>query len=375
MSKIIINTEIYDGAKIIKRGFLRFSKCIENINNMEKFHFHENDIKITVPSNSFIIPGFINLNAQGGYNFDIMKASKGKIDNFTYFLRKEGITSIFPTLVPQSKQALDEALVNIKKASKTNPMIKGIHLKGPFINPHLCTNQQKKFILPANLNLVKHWQKEAGGLIKLVTFAPENSNSAFEAGLHNLGITLSVGYSNQSFYHMYKGKTLASHVTNLYNHQSQLKGNDPGVSGYALLTPPVIAGIIPDGLHVSPEMIKLAYTLKGPKGLEIITNSAQEKKENKIKLASLLKPNKKIKTNKNSMNKPILKFIEAFRNIQKFTGISREKTVLMSSVNQAHEFGLEDVGVLKPGKKSNFNILDKKQNLIKNFLGGEEIEN
>ncbi|WP_143786943.1 amidohydrolase family protein, partial [Oenococcus oeni] len=70
----------------------------------------------------------------------------------------------------------------------------------------------------------------------------------------------------------------------------------------------------------------------------------------------------------------VLKYILAFRNIQKFTGASIEEAVLMTSVNQAREFGLNDVGSLEVGKRANFNLLNSDQDLLENFLDGDGLK-
>ncbi|PNB52766.1 N-acetylglucosamine-6-phosphate deacetylase, partial [Pseudomonas sp. GW456-E7] len=49
----------------------------------------------------------------------------------------------------------------------------GIHLEGPFVSHKRAGAQPKEWIRPSDVALFKKWQQEAGGLIKIVTLAPE----------------------------------------------------------------------------------------------------------------------------------------------------------------------------------------------------------
>ena len=50
---------------------------------------------------------------------------------------------------------------------------------------------------------------------------------------------------------------------------------------------------------------------------------------------------------------------QAFRNVIEFTGCSIEDAVLMTSVNQAEEFGLNNKGVLAVGKDADFVVMNE----------------
>ncbi|AWW98914.1 N-acetylglucosamine-6-phosphate deacetylase [Oenococcus oeni] len=379
MAKLIKNIDIYTGVGVVKNGFLRFSNKIEEIGEAKAFVTKGDDQVITVPKGAIIVPGFIDVHTHGGYGFDTMDADVDGLNRFMENLRREGLTSVFPTTITQTKDNIKKALVSVAEAAKNNSMIRGIHLEGPFINANMNGAQPAEYVIRPDLALFKNWQKDADGLIKLVTYAPEKSGSAFEAGLHNMGVVLSAGHTNQSYFKMNKGQTLASHVTHLYNRQSQLEGREPGVTGYGVLTPSIKVEVIADGVHVSPEMIKLAYQLKGAKNIEVITDSMRAKgqKENEVSELGgqkVIVKNGAARLENGHLAGSVLKYILAFRNIQKFTGASIEEAVLMTSVNQAREFGLNDVGSLEVGKRANFNLLNSDQDLLENFLDGDGLK-
>jgi N-acetylglucosamine-6-phosphate deacetylase len=62
-------------------------------------------------------------------------------------------------------------------------------------------------------------------------------------------------------------------VTHLFNAMSQLTAREPGVVGAALDDERLFAGIICDGHHVDPSILRVAIRCKGPDRLMLITDA------------------------------------------------------------------------------------------------------
>ncbi|MGL4820576.1 MAG: amidohydrolase family protein, partial [Bacilli bacterium] len=69
----------------------------------------------------------------------------------------------------------------------------------------------------------------------------------------------------------------------------------------------------------------------------------------------------------------VLRMDEAFRNIMTFTGCSVHEAVLMTSVNQAKEFGLTSKGGIHPGKDADFLMMDENYMLHVTFAQGRKV--
>jgi N-acetylglucosamine-6-phosphate deacetylase len=52
-----------------------------------------------------------------------------------------------------------------------------------------------------------------------------------------------------------------------------LEHREPGLPGALLTAPELAVGIIPDGVHVHPAIVALAWKAKGPKRLNIVTDA------------------------------------------------------------------------------------------------------
>ena len=273
-----------------------------------------------------------------------------------------------------------EATKNIKAAAEKNPIIQGIHLEGPFISVNYKGAQDASYIQKPDAAVLKHWNELSGNRIKIVTYAPEEADTEFEDWCLSNGIVPSAGHSNATYDQLCCCR--ACHVTHLYNAQRGLNHREPGVTGYGLLTEGVKAEMICDGIHIKPKMVYMAYKVKGSDGIELVTDSMRAKgmPEGKSELGgqTVYVKDGTARLEDGTIAGSVLTYIDAFRNIMKFTGASLQEAVQMSSGNQAKEFGLTQKGEITVGKDADFVILENSQDgnyeLKKTISMGEIIE-
>ena len=273
-----------------------------------------------------------------------------------------------------------EATKNIKAAAEKNPIIQGIHLEGPFISVNYKGAQDASYIQKPDAAVLKHWNELSGNRIKIVTYAPEEADTEFEDWCLANGIVPSAGHSNATYDQLCGCR--ACHVTHLYNAQRGLNHREPGVTGYGLLTDGVKAEMICDGIHIKPKMVYMAYKVKGSDGIELITDSMRAKgmPEGKSELGgqTVYVKDGTARLEDGTIAGSVLTYIDAFRNIMKFTDASLKEAVQMSSGNQAKEFGLTQKGEITVGKDADFVILENSQDgnyeLKKTISMGEIIE-
>ncbi|CKF22304.1 N-acetylglucosamine-6-phosphate deacetylase [Streptococcus pneumoniae] len=154
-----------------------------------------------------------------------------------------------------------------------------------------------------------------------------------------------------------------THATHLYNQMRGLHHREPGVVGHVLLNPDVMVEVITDGIHIHPDMVKLAYKLKGPKKVSVITDAMRAKglEDGLYELGGqpVHVKDGSARLEDGTLAGSILKMDQAFRNVIEFTGCSIEDAVLMTSVNQAEEFGLNNKGALAVGKDADFVVMNE----------------
>ncbi|MBU8880360.1 N-acetylglucosamine-6-phosphate deacetylase [Bacillus sp. FJAT-29790] len=362
--------------KIINQKIVEFGS-IENLDLKEEFEIVE------VPSNCKAIPGFIDVHIHGVAGADVMDATEEALETMANALPGEGTTSFLATTMTQSSTAIEEALENAGNyiCSQQTPgkaEIIGIHLEGPFVNQKRAGAQPMNYIIDPNLENFIKWNRLAKENIKLVTLAPE-----LPGGLEMVkylkanGIIASIGHSDATYEEVVDSISAGSnHTTHLFNQMRGLHHREPGVVGAAFLCDELKTEIIADGVHVRPEMVKLAYKQKGKEGIILITDAMRAKglKDGNYDLGGqdvTVKDGKAILRD-GTLAGSILKFGHAVKNILTFTGCSLEDAIEMASVNPAKQLNIIDrKGSIAVGKDADIVILDENLDVLMTFCRGK----
>ncbi|WP_034551245.1 N-acetylglucosamine-6-phosphate deacetylase [Carnobacterium funditum] len=371
-TSVLINATIYTGKEKIESGFIRFDKAILSIGEMTNFKEKEEDTIIDA-AGKIIVPGFIDVHSHGGYSWDSMDGNSEEINQMVHKMQKEGVTSYFATTMTQSYENIENAIVAIRNAAKKNPVIQGIHLEGPFVSVVFKGAQPEKYIETPDAKVMRKWNDLSGGMIRLVTYAPETSDAtAFEKYCVANNIVLSVGHSNATRAQLMDSK--ASHVTHLYNAQRGLHHREPGVTGHAFLAK-LYSEMIVDGYHIVPDMVNVAYQILGPDHIELITDSMRAKGmpdgESELGGQKVFVEDKQARLADGTLAGSVLEFQDAFKNMMAFTGCGIADAVKMSSVNQAKEFGLTKKGTLEIGKDADMVLFNQDLDLEETISFGE----
>ncbi|MFI8706252.1 N-acetylglucosamine-6-phosphate deacetylase [Bacillus sp. NPDC077411] len=360
-TQVVINAKIYTGHEVLESGFIRYTDQIQELGLMAQYVPQENETVHDIKGN-IMIPGMIDVHIHGGYDIDAMDANSDGLVTLGKQMLQEGVTTFFPTTMTQSSEAIEAALGAAKEAKEKGAHFEYIHLEGPYVSKKRAGAQPLEYIVPANIKQFKQWQAASGNLIKLVTYAPEEEGAReFEEYLVETGVIGTIGHTDATNEQLI-GRNII-HATHLYNQMRGLHHREPGVVGHVLLNPDVMVEVITDGIHIHPDMVKLAYKLKGAKKVSVITDAMRAKglADGLYELGGqpVIVKDGSARLEDGTLAGSILKMDEALRNVIAFTGCSIEEAVLMTSVNQAEEFGLVNKGVLETGKDADFVIMSE----------------
>ncbi|HDX9609405.1 TPA: N-acetylglucosamine-6-phosphate deacetylase [Bacillus toyonensis] len=358
-TQIVINAKIYTGQEVVENGFIRYAETIKEIGLMAQYVPQENETVFDA-TGKILIPGMIDVHIHGGYDIDAMDANSDGLVTLGKEMLKEGVTTYFPTTMTQAPEAIEAALSAAKEAKEKGAHFEYIHLEGPYVSKKRAGAQPLEHIVPANIEQFKQWQEASGNLIKLVTYAPEEEGALeFEQYLAETGVVGTMGHTDAIDAQLQNRNI--THATHLYNQMRGLHHREPGVVGHVLLNPDVMVEVITDGIHIHPDMVKLAYKLKGPKKVSIITDAMRAKglEDGLYELGGqpVHVKDGSARLEDGTLAGSILKMDQAFRNVIEFTGCSIEDAVRMTSVNQAEEFGLNNKGALAAGKDADFVVM------------------
>jgi N-acetylglucosamine-6-phosphate deacetylase len=212
-----------------------------------------------LPDGAWLAPGFIDCQVNGGG--DVLFNGEPTVDGIAAIAaahRKYGTTSLLPTLITDTQDKMRAALDAADKAAAINPSVAGIHVEGPFISPERPGVHNPAYIrppTPRDLELLTALRRG----VTVVTLAPECVPAGFIAALAKAGVRVSLGHSIAD-YRQAKAALAGglTGFTHLFNAMPQLSSRNPGPIAAALETPEAWFGMIVDGEHVAPVMLRLA---------------------------------------------------------------------------------------------------------------------
>ena len=142
--------------------------------------------------------------------------------------------------------------------SRADPEILGLHFEGPFLSPEKPGVHDPSMIrqpVDGDLELLTSLRP----LPTLVTLAPEQVPAGFIPALVRAGVRVSLGHSMATYARtknaLVEGMTGFTH---LFNAMRPLNSRDPGPIAAALEMHSIWFGMIVDGVHVDPAMLRLA---------------------------------------------------------------------------------------------------------------------
>lgn len=215
----------------------------------------------------YISLGGVDLQINGGLGLafpDLALKDLEKLHQICAYLWSVGVDEFMPTIVTTSVEKIHQSLEVIKvfkqfKNKDNEADILGVHLEGPFLNKDKKGAHPEEYLLPLNLENVKKVFNNYENIIKIITLAPElDTQGDVIPYLTDLGVVVSLGHSmataNEAKRAFDQG---ASMVTHAFNAMPSLHHREPGMLGEAIARTGIYCGLIADGKHVSPTMLKV----------------------------------------------------------------------------------------------------------------------
>ena len=231
------------------------------------------DLKVeALAAGDWLAPGFIDVQVNGGGDVLFNDAPTPEtIVTLVAAHRRFGTTSLLPTLITDSEEKMQAAHAAVEAMVGVKPSVLGIHLEGPFLSREKRGVHQANFLrdpAPADLDLLC---KDRKGVL-LVTLAPERVSEGFIRRLARSGARISLGHSMATYEETCAAMTEGlSGFTHLFNAMRPLASRDPGPIAAALESDQSWFGMIVDGYHVHPAMLRLA--LRGRSHPMLVTDA------------------------------------------------------------------------------------------------------
>ena len=212
-----------------------------------------------LPEGLWLAPGFIDTQVNGGGSILFNDTpTPDAIATIVRAHRKFGTTALLPTLITDVPETTAKAIRAVDEAAASMPGVIGIHLEGPFLSPERPgVHDPRRLRRPNDDDLAMITAKRRG--VTLVTLAPEQVPSGFVSALASAGVRVALGHSMATYLEtraaMADGLTGFTH---LFNAMRPLASREPGPVTAALENPAAWFGMIVDGVHVDPAVLRLA---------------------------------------------------------------------------------------------------------------------
>ncbi|MGL5042441.1 MAG: N-acetylglucosamine-6-phosphate deacetylase [Culicoidibacterales bacterium] len=379
MKTVLYNGQIILPDRIIKRGYVEMTAGkISRI--VEGDFLGNNDVDAVDVQGDFISPGFIDQHIHGSEGIDFMHASVAQIDVVKQALLREGTTGFLATTTTDSDAIIEQALVKLsgyQGDTKAGARMLGIHLEGPFLAKKYCGAQKVEQIIVADLAKMKRYVKAANGEIKLITYAPENADTAFTKYLVSQKICPSVGHSGASFAQISTHVSAGlRNVTHFHNASSGHDHRNPGVVSAGLYFNELMVEVIADGHHVHPDALKVIYRTKGANNICLITDSVlargMENGQYNLFGYAVTKTDQTIKLADGTLAGSIIHMNENIRRMMSFSGCLLHEAVKMASYNPAKQIGLlGERGYLAEGLNADIIVFDENITIQRSYMLGQ----
>jgi N-acetylglucosamine-6-phosphate deacetylase len=207
-----------------------------------------------------LTPGFVDLHGHGGggHSYDDgPEAIRAARD----LHRAHGTTRALVSLVTAPLETLERRAAMVADLVRTDADILGSHLEGPFLDPGHKGAHDETLLRPPTIDAVARLLDAGRGTVRQVTLAPElpGGMDAVRAVVAS-GAAAAVGHtaadSDAAAAAFDAGATILTHA---FNAMPGLHHRHPGPVGAATADPRVTLEVIADGVHLAPEIVRIAF--------------------------------------------------------------------------------------------------------------------
>lgn len=385
MSIILRNGTIYQPHQIIPQGDIWLENGRIKAISSEPIPNDGNASVIDVQG-QIISPGFIDLHIYGGGGASVMDATPEAIQTILRTHAQYGTTGMLVSTVTAEIPLLISALQAIDQTAQIpteetqGTKVLGVHLESCFLAPPKRGAHKLEWLQTPSIPLFQQLQAASGNRIKLMTIAPELAGAAeLIEYVWTQGVVASFGHTDADYDTAVAWIRKGMHIcTHLFNAMNGLGHRAPGGAGAFLTESAAMVQIIPDGVHVHPAALEVAYRAKGADKICLVTDSLMVAGTDITKFyffdrlakatdRACFLPDGTLAGSRLTMNRAVKLFHET-------TSATLHEALHMASLNPAKAIDLDQhKGSLEVGKDADVLVLDHDLNVHMTFVEGRLI--
>lgn len=221
----------------------------------------------------WLVPGFIDVHCHGGGGASFDDGAES-ISTALAVHRAHGTTRSLLSLVSAPLTAIEQRLQSIAAYAATDPLVLGAHLEGPFLaRSHKGAHDPQALRHPDRASVDALLAASAGQL-RQITLAPELPGAMDAIGqFTDAGVAVAIGHTAASYTEARAAFDAgASILTHAFNGMRGLHHREPGPVAAATHAAGVTLEVINDGVHVHPEVVRIAFEA-APERIALVTDA------------------------------------------------------------------------------------------------------
>lgn len=326
-----------------------------------------------------LLPGFIDIHAHGADGCDISDGNLASVRHIAWRKLQEGVTTWLPTtltLAPEKLEEIAQCCADYMAAPEFC-RVPGLHVEGPFINPLKAGAQNPAYARAPDFSELQRLHARARVL--LVSLAPELPGALdFIRRATEIGIRTSAAHSAATAAELAAAQAVGlTQLTHFGNAMTPLHHREIGIVGAGLIDDFLKLELIPDGHHLSADMLKLVFKLVPTERLMLITDSTAASWLGRGEfllggLEVIVEHGRAVLKSNAALAGSALRFNEGLKIAAALSPLPLHQLVKTTSWNQAQALGLDGFGKIAPGFHADLVLLDADFSVWKTFVAGEE---
>ena len=324
-----------------------------------------------------LVPGFVELQINGAFGVDFTNDPE-QIWQVGQRLVELGITTFLPTIITSPLESITNAMQIWQDGTPDDyhgAAVPGFHIEGPYLNSQKKGAHRSEFFRKPSMAEISEWSPSNG--IRMVTLAPELPGaSEVISQLHRRGVLVSAGHSNATAQQLRDAMEAGlSSGTHIFNAMGALDHRTAGLVSVLLTEDRLKVGLIADGIHLAPEVVKVVQRCKGLGNIFLVSDAmaALGLSPGEYQLAGReVNVNETTARLKDStLAGSILTPTESLRNFAVFTQCPFEEALACWTSTPASMLHLEEAGRLITGLPADLVALDDHGRVAGTMIAGD----
>ncbi len=353
-------------AVVFRNGTRTFERLDVKISNGKFTEIGESlaDTEVLDLGGCALVPGLVDVHTHGRAGYDFASVPHNKLSLMARDYAAHGVTSVMPTVAsaPLFEMLAAADRINNFVPSDGEAYFCGVHMEGRYLCAQYKGAHNEEYLSELCADELENDILKKCRYLQISAAYERDTDGSFARKALNIGATLSLGHTAASFAEARAAeKRGVIAYTHLFNAMSPLHHRDGGAA-CAALTGDKFAEIICDGVHIAPQMVRLAYSMLTSERTVLISDSMEATGcadgEYSIAGMPVTVKNGRAHTHTGAIAGSTLTLDAAVRNLMEYCNIPLGAAIVCATENPARQIGAYgELGSIDVGKRADLLVL------------------